>query len=309
MPEATLTALDGSNPLGFLAALGVLAVEERMLPSERPRLSWTTGVIARPVLHGLATAEHLVDAVMQDRQHWFESAVLDFPPEAPARDVKLDATGLRAWLKACAGARFSDGGRALSLVAALVAEGSYTGDGKAKPTDLHFTAGQQQFLEMARRLRDELTADHVEEALTGPWRYESQLPSFKWDVADDRTYALSAVNPASEQKLTVPGAEWLALMGLTFLPVARGRGRTRTTGCSGSWKQGAFSWPLWEDPLTADEVRTLLSLGDLIKEEPSTDLAARGVVRVLRSMITRSDQGGYGSFRPPRVVLDSGTLG
>lgn len=320
--DVELRGLQGTNPLGFLAAIGALSVAERMATGGTPaRLSWSEEAAPTACLHADASDDDLVALVLGDREAWRGSPVLDYPAVEPAGDVKFSHKELRAWLAACASAAPIDGGRALGLVSALVAEGSYTDAGKAKPTDLHFTAGRQQFLAMARQLRDELTDDHVREALFGPWRYASTLPSFKWDIADDRTYALSAVNPADEKKLTVPGAEWLGLLGLTLLPVtwrprgaggtagakdrASRKGRTVTTGCSGTWENGTFSWPLWSCPLTVHECRTLLGLRELTDEPPRPALLQRGVSRVLRSVITRSDQGGYGSFRPPVVVLDA----
>lgn len=310
MHEIRLTGLDGSNPLAFLAGLGALAISDRMMQGpQRPRLAWTGDAVPVPVLRVEVGGDGLIALVLADRDRWTDSPALQFPPYRPAGDVKFAAGELREWLAACAAAEPDDAGRALDLVTALVAEGSYTNAGEAKPTDLHFTAGQQQFLRMARTLRDDLSVEHLEEALFGPWRYESTLPSLKWDVTDDRVYVFAPVDPGGDKKLTVPGAEWLALMGLALLPVGWRRGRTVTTGCSGRWKEGKFSWPLWTEPLSRDEVGALLGLPDLIAERPPKSLAARGVTRVYRGVITRSDQGGYGSFRPPRVVLDSAVAG
>lgn len=304
MHELSLPALDGANPLAFFCGLGALAASTRMCTDDPPRLSWTAAVTSNPLLHAPISEDELVALVLADRDRWIGSPALEHPPDDPAGDVKSDADELRRWIGRCAEATPQDDGRALGLVTALVAEGSLAKGGKAKPTDLHFTAGNQQFLRMARTLRDSLEEGHVREALWGPWRYKSKLPSFKWDVTDDRIYALAAVKPADVDKPTVPGAEWLALLGLSFFQVGRRRGRTVTTGCAGTWEQGTFSWPLWEDPLTASEMRTLLGLRDLVEEQPPPGLVNRGVFRVHRAIITRSDPGGYGSFRPPRAVLD-----
>lgn len=305
MTELRLTGLEGSNPLAFLAALGALSVCERMQPgASRPRLAWVDEVVAVPVLSAQLGTDALIDLILQDREQWRRSPALQWPPANPADDVKFSDAELREWLSACAAAEPNDGGRALAFAMAMVAEGSYTDSGDAKPTDLHFTAGRQKFLKMARELRDGLSAGDLEEALVGPWRYDSTLPSMKWDVTDDRVYALSPVDPAGEKKLTVPGAEWLALVGLTAMPVTWRPGRTVTTGCSGRWRQGTFSWPVWRAPLELSEVRTLIGQRDLTVARPPVRLVTRGVTRVFRSVVTRSDQGGYGSFRPPRVVLD-----
>jgi len=55
--------------------------------------------------------------------------------------------------------------------------------------------------------------------LKGPWSYTSSISSLGWDVTDDRIYAIAAANPAKEKKKTNPGAEALAVLGLSRHPV------------------------------------------------------------------------------------------
>lgn len=84
-----------------------------------------------------------------------------------------------------------------------------------------------------------------------------------WDVVDDRIYALSSFNPSGEKKLTNPGPEALAILGLSRHPVFCGKSRTHTgrtnartltRGCSGSWSQGSYIWPLWSMPASPKAV-------------------------------------------------------
>jgi hypothetical protein len=56
-----------------------------------------------------------------------------------------------------------------------------------------------------------------EEALFGPWLYARALPVLQWDNSQTRDYALRASDPSKEKKLGVPGADWLAFRGLSFL--------------------------------------------------------------------------------------------
>jgi hypothetical protein len=307
MDEVVMPGLEAVNPLGFLAALGTLAVCQRQHPERCVRLSWTDTAVPTPTLHGMRDLEDLVAAILDDKTRWGRSVALDWPLDGPAwTDVKVKADEVRIWLQSARDTSPTDGGRALSLISALVAEVSVDNSEAAKPTDLHFTAGRMRFLKIARQLRDALDEDRLLEALQGPWRYDAAEPSLLWDATDDRIYALSAVNPAADTKLTVPGADWLALMGLTFLPVVGTVGRTLTPGCSGSWHRGGtFSWPVWRPPLEADVVPSLLTLPDVVADPPPPSLARRGVLRVYRSRITRSAQGGYGSFRPATVVFDA----
>jgi hypothetical protein len=146
----------------------------------------------------------------------------------------------------------------------------------------------------------------------GPWSYESQLPSLMWDVSDDRVYALAANNPSnrSEKKLTNPGPEALAILGLSLHPVFAGRDRTLTQGCSGNWKDGYYSWPLWCRPATPFAVKSLLAHA---YHHPAAAVCQRwfrawGVFRILQSPVRRSDQGGYGTFSPPQTVWQASAV-
>ena len=49
----TLTGLDGSNPLGYLAALGSLRLAQLRWPDFEPKLHWTRNGAWRPVLSDL----------------------------------------------------------------------------------------------------------------------------------------------------------------------------------------------------------------------------------------------------------------
>lgn len=327
MTQTRLTGLDGSNPLGYLAALGCLLVADRMIGSVR--LSWTSGLEAVATLHGAALDE-LVHAVMDDRDLWKESPALGhlqggvvddvkFAGEIYVQDIPHSACStqnvddvkvageihVRNYLKACAAAR--DAGRSLALAQALVCEFAVDNEGNAKPTDLHFTAGQQRFLRMARELRDGLQPDDIRLALTGPWKKRSTLPSFKWDVADDRVYALTGRNPAGEKKLTEPGAEWLALQGLAAYGVQRSAtNRVAVPGASGSWKRGKWTWPLWTPALSVAAAFALVNRGDVVgpNRAPDAQLGLLGVSRILSATVLRTEQGGYGSFRPSVVLWE-----
>jgi hypothetical protein len=88
---------------------------------------------------------------------------------------------------------------------------------------------------------------------------------------------------------------------LTFLPTVPQGDRIATTGCVGGWKKdGRFRWPLWTVPLPASVVSSVLAQN--VEEMRGADREARGIGVVFSSGIKRSDQGGYGSFEPARVV-------
>ena len=304
MSGTHLPGLEGTNPLGFLAALGVQVAFAN--EDEQPRLWWSDDVTPHAVVDEEFTVDRIAARALETFAHWNDSPAAN-PRRADGSkmpkgdELKLNPGDIRAYLAHVARCDWS--GR---LASALVAEGSLANKGEAKPTDFYFTAGQQKFLEMAREILNAATREETVRGLDGPWRYESKAPSLGWDVTDDRVYALRATDPSDsgEKKLTNPGPEALALLGLSLHPVFAGSGRTETQGCSGEWKAGRYSWPLWRRPASLRAVRSLLAHA---YDHPAASNRGRwyrawGVSTILRSPIRRTDQGGYGTFGPPQVV-------
>ena len=294
-----LTGLEGVNPLGFFAALGVqvLFADE----SQQPRLWWTDGVVPHAVVDDGFTIDRIVEQALRTFSKWRESPALSpgFGGRA-ADDAKFDRDDIRRYL-----AYSHEGGPGSALPPALVSEGSLAVRGVAKPSALYFTSGTQSFLAMARTILTETTAEELVEGLQGPWRYTSRLPSLMWDVADDRSYALSAVKPTRENKFTNPGPEALALLGFTRHPVFASRDRVLTRGCGGRWTGASYSWPLWTRPAGYGAVGALLAQATSHGTTPSDGRSqwyrSWGVSRVLTAAIHRFGKG-YGTFRPPRTV-------
>jgi len=303
--EVPLPALEGTNPLGYLAALGILDA----LAAARPAatLRWTDDLVPHAIVSGIPGVDELLDALDKDRTEWTSSAMLRFPAsKQPLPDAKPGGPQLRRWLQFVA-----DEGRRSDAdhLCAIVAENAYDNNAKAKPTHLHFTAGQQQFLTMIRDLAANVDRDRLREALQGPWRYDSPLPSLSWDSRGERIYAVRATNPSKEKRLGVPGADWLAFRGLTFYPVTRTpSGALKTTACDTKWKNSAFRWPLWTVPATRNTIRSLVADPALVAKDARvtrTALIARGIGSVCQAKIRRSDQGGYGSFSPAETLASS----
>ncbi len=328
MPESkvTLTGLDGANPLGFLAALGVLRVldhRSRGHNRARPGLSWVDEGSWRPVVHGCPSLDAIIGEILEDKATWQDDpafllsydgsgdALVD-PRRAKSkltRDLKPKPKAMRQFLEALASRAGAERSatelpllrRALDTAAAYGSETVQDNNGNTKPTALHFTAGQQQFLKAVAELQAGVTKEDLEEALAGPWRRESTLPNMGWDSTNARFYALRATNPSGDKKTTVAGADWLAFIGLGVLPAFPRGGRLVTTGISGGWKDSAITWPIWTRPAS------LRIAGSLIRNTPPPDAgpaarAARSIATVLSAAISRSDQGGYGTFAPARVT-------
>lgn len=317
-----LTGLEGGNPLSFLAALGVLDVCDRA--GLDVRLSWTDDLVPTAVLHGSASVDQVLDRLDDDRALWVGSAVLTGPPDHPLTDAKPSRAVLREWAEmvgAVLRPPITGGTAQQDLFTALVAEGATdtTGRGTAKPTHLHFSAGQQQFLRLARDLASTVDRNAISNALTGPWTPDPAAKTFGWNAGGERVFAFRATDPSSEKRPGFPGPDWLAFRGLVFLPVSTRQGRDAlaltTTGCEVGWKTSSFRWPLWASPIGAEEARSLIGSvvpqpvrqrGHALPLAPRdvAELSARGVTRIFRAPISRSDQGGYGSFGGADVELE-----
>lgn len=299
-----LTGLDGKNPLAFLAALGVLNVVTERSSSTIAKLAWNNVGTFRPVLVDGPDRATLLEWLIEDVTAFASEPALDLHyPKASsgalAHDLKPPPDELAKYLNRIATSR------SMAFAASFFTDVVRDGSGNTKPTALHFTAGQQEFLAMVSALREGVTRDDFEEALFGPWRYARALPVLQWDNSQTRDYALRASDPSKDKKLGVPGADWLAFRALPFFsttPIRRkGEPSLATTGCSGGWKNGTFRWPMWTAPLSARVVRSLLTSEELYTLNRA-NLEQRGVSMVFESAITRSDQGGYGSFSPAGIA-------
>lgn len=324
-----LPGLDGSNPLGLLAALGVLRTLDNLARSRRsplPRLGWIESGYWQPVIVGEKdlALDSVIAAIAEDLASWADdpalhlaydatgenlvdprqdrgSSVRDLKPRPAAMRLFLDQVAAQAEGGALGDARYTALRRSLDTVSFYGSEIVQDNNGNTKPFALHFTAGQQTFLKAIAQLREGVGEAEIREALMGPWRGNSKLPSMSWDATIARIYALRASDPSAEKRGSNAGADWLAFVGLGLLMAAPRGGTLRTTGVRGGWKDGEFTWPVWTPPLTARVIRSLLASEDL-HLMPQVERACRGIGGVFSSRITRSDQGGYGGFTPARIL-------
>jgi hypothetical protein len=315
MNQIELPGLDAQNPLGFLAALGALVVVDHHAVAtrqKRPQMWFEDqgALIASLNSHlDLAAVEALIleDAKDQGSNPALQLAYDDCgalvaPTATKAkRDLKPTPHGAREFLLLC---RQGDR-RTADLAAAFLSELAQDNNGNTKPTSFHFAAGQQQFLAMVEQIRAGITAEDVAEALRGPWRNESTLPSLAWDSSEARYYALRATDPSGEKRGSVPAAYWLGLQGMSLMPVVARGSRLATTGVVGGWKTSVFTWPVWETRITLQVAASLLRID--LRGMTAEARRSSGITRVLASRILRSDQGGYGSFAPAEFVHGSPT--
>src|SRR5690606_15383340 len=193
-----LSGLIASNPLGALAAYGVLRVLDERCRSARVCFELRDDWIA--VLEQSDFAS--VDQLVQWLSDWI--ATRETPELEWAEDVRVPPEQFREKLS-------NVGSRLEGLfLAAMAAEGGVDKNKHLiKPSPLYMASGQMTFFGGLRSILADLRKEPVRrftEALIGPWTYEAKLHSLGWDPAGERLYALRARAPTATNPVCVPAA-------------------------------------------------------------------------------------------------------
>lgn len=303
-------ALDPWNPLAFFAALGLLRVLDEAARAEsvtRPRLHFADDAKPWAIVECAWDLEGVIERVVRDATLQANNPILGIvhnkqgEPCAPDEkgavgDLKPSPSYAADVLSACVNTSRSFADQAAAMFSELVT----AGDGRTKPTALHFTAGQQAFVEMVCQLREKASADIIRTALLSWGELDPKAPSLSWEGAGARMYALRAKDPSDDKKGALPGAHWLAFRGVSFFPVRVKREELLTTGVVGNWKTAEFAWPLWTRPSTLGAVQALLRLD--VRTLSADQRSTLGISVCINAGMPRTDQGGYGSFAPPAVI-------
>lgn len=296
-----LSGLDGSNVLGFLAALGATRILSQTAPAEEIKLSWDRESAWRPVISSVSewTSESLVEKLQQGLVSEGRRLALNLDDNLKVspdkfRKYSVDAqnnaqvTGDRQW---------SD--FVVAFGCDQIFEEDIIGDTALRTMS---GAGHQHFLKSMRDLCENTTATQLHHALFEPWSYLDPAPSMRWDPNDDRRYALRWKEPSGDPSKTVRGANRLAIEALPFFPTAPVKGSLQTTGFKGKGMRGTyFIWPIWTPSISADVIKSVLSLGELQAQElDRRKLASRGIVEVFQSQ--RLTIGKFRNFTPSSPV-------
>jgi len=318
--KLTLDALDGANPLAFLAALGALRILTRVFPAQGLRLSWSQRLGAwRPLLWTEKPLdEEAVLAVLHETalrlDTMFSRQLLAASEKASPRNKKGEPRWkdkllfpVGALREFCREATASPS-VLVEFSATWAGETAPTGekeDELARRTRFDFTAGPQAFIRMLRELRESCTPEDLRRALFTGWRYSATAVSMRWDPQDEkRQYALQAVDPtnsAQNPPLADLGANFLAVEALPLFPLVPDRWASQP-GFDRNADGRCWRWPIWTYPLGLDAIRSLLALPLVDSEEwPAARRRAFGVSTVFQSGIVQPS-GRYRCFTPAQSL-------
>jgi hypothetical protein len=315
-----LTGLRGSDPLGFLAALGLLRVCSSRPALGTVRLGWNaaTGYTAEVVPDGECTEERLIEELLDHMRGRHRYPTFAGQPRGGAGsdedldDVKVDPEVFAALLRQTRADATAAHRDSSDFLAALGSE-LVTAQNKneVKPTALHMTSGNQKFLETVRDLARSLdpaeplhekascpAADAFREAVFGEWRFADAFSSLGYDPATEAIYALSAAAPTDTGPRSTRAAVWLTVEALPLFPCFPVVRRLHTRGFDrAAW---SFRWPVWDWPLTLSAIRTIVGCATLFRPEVSPALLrSYGITAVFEADRVTIGKG-YGQFRPGR---------
>lgn len=318
-----LKGIDGSNPLGFLAALGTLCALHAA-SHETVRLHWTRGFLWQPVLSGLPElAQEDLAGIVADalRAEQRDEIAIGIAEEDTQKVIDCDTDHMRNIVLSLLNYASSTHRSSLDFVAAFTSDACIDKDRKGKPqtnknnkprletTPFQFIkgSGNQYFLGTVVQLMRNIEEAKIKKVLFEPWLYADEKNSMRWDPVEDRRYALMDRDPtASNNKpRTVWMANLLAYRALALFTSAPQRHGLATTGWSKHDGDDVFTWPLWGQPAGPDVVRSLLLLSELHKQRPEhAELRPRGIQAVFRSRRIKVGEGANFkiNFSPARQI-------
>lgn len=293
--------VDGSNPLGFLAALGIL----RIVPGARlgfcddgTFVAFVDGLDMSESEFAMLITEDAKAAARESAPWRFTYTKAATKKQGPQRvaDLKPPPDDFKKYLATSIERWLNGDNEAVEYAAAYGTDVAVDNKGNTKPTAFHFTAANQTFLGAVEVIRASLTHEWVETAL---FEGHAARPgsNLRWDPRAERNWALMADNPNDKGTRVDGPSEWLAFRGIPLLPSFPRGSRVVTTAVDGRGDDMTFTWPLWSVPSSCDTVRSALRIN---WDGSKTTREGRGVFAICSSAIRRTSQG-FGNFGPSLV--------
>lgn len=278
-------ALRADNPLGFMAALGIMQVARRVAELRGIRLYWCpfgASYAARFRLDAELTDDDFLKALISDlsssraRGEFLWSPAIKTVKQAQFREVLVQANDAQAeWLSAFTNESAND-------------DEDYL---EATPFDM--SVARQRFLADAAKLgvslgqpatkRGPTTLNSYQEAVFGPWKYEDDQHSLGWDPSTLKMGAFTFKAPTALANTGVRAAVWLAIESLPYFQCAYENGLA-TVGWQVKKGTSEFRWPVWMEPLSHEEIEALLGWREFVSDSPSqAEMAGRGVWAIFGS--------------------------
>ena len=301
-----LPGLDGSNPLGFLAALGVL----RVLSKESPiQMKWTpSGGTWVPVIRRsderVLDEETILNVLLKGLCNCIEDHPANLLNELKESEEKTERRDI--FIKQAMDSTISN--RVLvDWLAALASEVA-----PADAVNQLQTTRRDYFYGNLKSVLKKTQSEHLRRSIFCNWDYADPLDnqSLHLDPSEDRRHAHQwnrpAGDPSRKKQGGMLGANRLAIEAIPLFSSVSNGEKLHTTGFTGNRSTDTYwTWPLWGDYLFIPIVRSLLLLQQLQKNEidqrTTTRLGEMGIVAVFRTQ--RILVGKTPNFTPARCIV------
>lgn len=310
-----LTGLIGSNPLGALAAFGLLKICGEIPDIINARLHWELEDDWIAVLsfncNQKIYQDFLIDYICSKSSSFEICDVLSYQTR-----IREKPQFLKERLQDYAKNSSINNRATIDFCSAFASEvvTDKTKEKFVKPSSFYMVSGKQRFLKSIEDIHNSLWGSDKEkpiaefdEALFGPWKYKDRFHSLGWDPSTERIYSLMYSDPTKSSNesgpFSVRAVVWLAFQALTFFPVIPTcKSQLLTTGFKRlNNHDEVFTWPIWNDPISIDVLRSfLVNLELWLTEDSINTLNRRGISAIYQSNRSTFGQG-YAVFRPSTI--------
>ena len=311
-----LSGLDGSNPLGFLAAVGTLHVLGDAGEGSG-RLGWRdvhgswkpliTGCgddereFCDAVLRALKNASVAVFDIGKENRNGKEFNKFPFAHDRFVQALKMQQEKARPSSR-----------RDVDFLAGFGTD-LYPDTKKDEFQETRFrmmragNSSRQGMLFYAKAIRKVLDHRRIERALFQAWDYRDEGYSLRWDPIVDRPHALRWKDPSksnlADDPRTMLAASCLAVESLRCFPtVAIGKQAHTTAFHQDGCRELHFVWPIWTSMVGIETLRSLVALRDLHESPlPRPALLAKGIEEVYCARRVQPNQY-YSNFAPAQPL-------
>lgn len=299
-----LPGLDGTNPLGFLAALGLFRAVDDALDRAPIRILWQPGlgtwvpVIVGTDLQPKSLLELLEIALVKQIDQHSIGTLNELSDSSDSSRRKLFQLQTR---DACSESRNDTDW--LAALACDVVPSSAINQLQTTRRDYHFGN--------LTSVISNTTSEHLHRTLFATWDYADPLDnqSLHLDPTEDRRHAHQWNKPAGDPDRKssggMLGANRLAIEAFSFFTSLPENKALHTVGFTGQRSRNTrWTWPLWNVPISVSCIQSVLTFAELQAEQLSTiereRLRDRGIVAAYRTY--RILVGKTPNFTPPQRI-------
>ncbi len=277
-----LNGFTADQPLGFLAAVGLLRALDRAAPNWKSRLHWRQFGFWRAVVTVEAEAElsDLVDRIVEALDG--SRSEIEGLMNGLDRNLSMDRAEVRRVLSLRSE---SVGGPLLQRMVSELPER----EDRCSVSLLQMLngAGRQDYLPALSKLARETDRAHLEKTLgASVWEMSDEARgglTLRLDAMSDCSHALQACDPNDMDMTSELAANRLAIEALGLFPCYPSRYPT-TLGFHRRWRETLLRWPVWKMPLRVSELVGLTGIAEMAAPSDNRAmLKALGVELVFES--------------------------